>query len=273
MSVASIQHSYVINPVYKENKDRQKNRVDKKTSELFGSCYGKLKEILIENMEADQDIWNTSLVAGFTAIPLTLASRGGVYTLAAVFSVCLIAVPYLRSAKESNDLILAFTDNAKSIKCFYNYFEDFKANPDEIKIKKIFDAFNEIFQDLTLIKKVIVYDLMNEDDLALFSSLGKLFIMEALTNTLRHKDENSLIAAKWQKTKDRTLKLDAPGDDFEPWKAIGISNPDLKYYRAFDKILPEFEFLQFAEKLVALFKACVENGLRKQIFVYRRFTD
>ncbi len=265
MSVATIDDSYVINPLYKKREELVENCTDKKTSQLFGYCYSELKQIRQDNKLADRDIRRIGLLTGGTAIPLTFALGCESLTIAAVFGLLITAVPYLRCAKINNDLVTSYIDNCKSIKCFYNYFEDFKRIPQEIKIKKIFDAFDEVLQDVALIDTLVGYHLMEQEDLILFGSFGKLVIMEALTRQLKEKNENSIIVKQWKETQDFTLSLDLDKTNAEPWNTIGISNPELKYYKAFENLPQEFQFLDFAATISGIFKACVEYSIHKNI--------
>ncbi len=107
-------------------------------------------------------------------------------------------------------------------------------------------------------------EIVSEDDLQLFRSTGKLFLMDAIAQILYKKVGNSIIWNQWKETLESTLKYNISNEEAEPWCFIGISNPDLTSYLDFDQSRTSFESVKIIEKIVEIFKnamkASIENN-------------
>lgn len=219
--------------------------------QLFGNLDAELNEkILNYKRTGDRSIAAGcfTTVAGFT--PGFVASCMD-YHLGLVASACslLFIYPFIKYsnanfkwAKQAQLL----ADKWESIKEFHNCFEIFKLDPQEHKVKTLFDHFRSI--GCINIKGT---EFVPEEDRKFFDSTGRLFLMDAVAKMLQEKNQDSEIAKLWEKRCTTDL-----------WYSMAMSNPEPDAYDEFEKLRSHIESVEIANKIVGIYKNAIETGLK-----------
>lgn len=141
--------------------------------------------------------------------------------------------------------VQSLSDKWESIKEFHDCFEKFKLDPQEYKVKELFDHFR-------LVDCINIQDteIVPEDDWKLFDSTGKLFLMDAVAKMLQDKDQYSEIARLWNERSKTAL-----------WYSIGTSSPEPEAYDEFDMLHSHIESIEIADRIVGIYNNAIETGL------------
>jgi hypothetical protein len=118
------------------------------------------------------------------------------------------------------------------IKCFAIEFQNFKDDPTFIKIISIFDHYSKIVESFIG---------LNYHDFA----YSKIILMEEVSKILVSHDSSSELTKKWEQTKLQVNQKQQTCKDAEPWKSLGIDQPDFAAYERFDK-----EYTQFTPPII-----------------------
>lgn len=177
-------------------------------------------------------LWDTKMILGFlgslvVATPTVLYSRYYEYYLS-----------------ETTDLL----NESDLLYSFHESYKDFATDPQEIKIKKIFDYFEAIDEDGKLLGFV------KKENADFLQSSAKLFLMDAIAKILHKKNPDSLVAKQWSET----LNSKNYGSEAEPWQSMGVSNPTKESYLEFKKT----RFLEpIEDKIFTIFTNAIKSRL------------
>lgn len=219
--------------------------------QLFGNLSAELNEkILNYKRISDRSIAAGCLTtfAGFT--PGFVANYLD-YRIGLVGSACSLFFIYpfikysdanFKWAKKAQSL----SDKWESIKEFHECFEKFKLDPQEYKVKGLFEHFS-IIGCINMQESEFVA----EDDSKFFDSLGKLFLMDAVADVLLEKNQHSKIATLWNERSKTEL-----------WYSIGTSTPEAEAYGEFDNLRGHIESIEIADRIVGIYKNAIETGLK-----------
>lgn len=184
-------------------------------------------------------LWDTKMILAFLG-SIVIATPAVLYSKY-----------YEHYLSETNKLL----NESRLVYLFHESYKDFSSEPQEIKIKKIFDHFEAIDQDGKLLGFV------EKKDADFLQSTAKLFLMDAIAKILQKKNPDSLVAKQWNET------LNAKNDESEaePWQSMGILNPTKESYL-------EFKHTQFfglvEDEIFAIFtnaiKSCLNNNRPNQ---------
>lgn len=189
------------------------------------------------------------IVLGIVFNPLWLLSSipgaiGSLYSLKNTYAVANI--------KNNADCLLL---RCNDLKAFHDYFEEFKLDPQDLKLRRLFEFFNEITKSGEL------SDLIYEEDSKLFHDTGKLFLMDAACKLLQEKNKNSLVANQWKENLESALNTDSCSIFAEPWHSIGIENPKLESYLDFAIQRKNLHSIMIADRIVHIYKNMMETFL------------
>lgn len=261
-STSSIAYEPIPNIVDQNNLEEVVIENSEKTHQTALDLFGNVHQELHKKSEN----YEKGFVNGFrgAVITGTAAAMPGIIVMisgnpmgAVGMALCeFIVIPFFGYATYNfkwGEYTQALLNKCESIKSFHNSFEDFKSDPQEFKVKNLFD----LFQWIDLNEKQS--ELVPQDDLKLFQSTGKIFLMDAIAKILSENGKDSQVVKLWNETCNSTLKSKV--GNAEPWQSMGISNPDLDAYLEFDKLRDKLESIMITDKIVSIFKNAIEMGL------------
>lgn len=145
---------------------------------------------------------------------------------------------------------------------FYDAFQDFELSPEDQKVKNVFAQFLKLSEgaECSLFSD---HQLIENGDLQLFQSTGKVFLMDAVAKILQEKDKNSIFAEQWDDLLESTVN--ETYDIKEPWKTVGMYEPDVQAYRHFFLIRHQVTSTPFVDNLVTIFKHAIEKAIQTHV--------
>lgn len=136
---------------------------------------------------------------------------------------------------------------------FANIFDNFKKEPEETKVKELFDKFDGI-SELMCLPYSKHFDVGH--DVSLLSTKGKLFLMDAVVKLLPNK---KTLLKEWTST----LELTKDSGFSEPWRRLEIENPSMDAYTNYFKQRENFDSLDLDNQMIQAFKEKVNLFLSK----------
>jgi hypothetical protein len=242
------------------------DKTSKTALELFGQSYQTLNDKLeYKKSRLSKTEWIPVLPFTSSIGMLAVGILSNSFSLVmSGFSLLMLGTPLsmlmimgLKQHQEKNAVI--FLEGLDVVKDFYHCFQDFKSDPTDLKVTNLFQKFEGMNKNyLTVIQKEY---LLNEDELNLLQSTGKLFLMDAVACILKNKDENSILSKQWNEIINSSITSNLNNSIVEPWKSIGITSPPLASYLDFGKQRVQLKSIDIAEKITSVFKNCLEVGI------------
>lgn len=252
-------------------------KASEKAAEIFGQNYIALS-VRTEMGKKYIDLQRNGGMAGFAgcgliAIVLSVLTCSG--TIPACIggcctgcSGCMAGTVYGLSCNSKFDPTYQTADILKMcdlIAQFSVAFASFKNDPQEEKIKSLFiefDKFNELLSSRNCPSIRWTWeehqDRFKGIDLTLFRSTGRLFLMDAIAEVLRSKDQEGEIPLQW----DRMLSSPITSHYVEPWYSLGIPNPSPYDYQLYGYLRDRIDSLELVDKMIEIFQTALNNEFR-----------
>lgn len=243
-----------------ENEENITNKISKTVSDIFGKPYQALEEKFWVRRKSECGVVASIFTlegVGIVGGLGTYIYNGPTYGSAFIYMASLLAMPVTLGAayiynKFFKDISPFILGEANLITNFYNLFEQFKEDPNDLKVANLFIEFEKIAKHECFYNIDEAGLFNSEEDKSLLRGTGKLFLMDALVKILEEKEVRSILVEKWTALIGEA-NIDTT-NNAEPWQSLGIRNPSIESYEQFNEQKKTMASVEIANKIVTILK-------------------